>query len=99
LLGFFLFLNKFIYIINHTQTGQPVKVPDRGWRWKQDTFEEAALIKDGHYTNIEERFDGSFICGRIWFAKDENTQTSSIKFLDEVEDFLLRRLVQVTEHR
>jgi adenine-specific DNA-methyltransferase len=81
------------YDVLHTQTGQPVKVPDRGWRWKQDTFEEAALIKDGHYTNIEERFDGSFICGRIWFAKDENTQTSSIKFLDEVEDFLLRSIL------
>ncbi|MDC4865534.1 site-specific DNA-methyltransferase, partial [Acinetobacter baumannii] len=35
----------------------------------------------------------SFICGSIWFAKDENTQPSSIKYLDEVSDFLLRSII------
>lgn len=81
------------YDVLHPKTGLPVKVPDRGWRWKQDTFNNAALIKDGHYTNIEKRFDGSFVCGRIWFAKDENMQPSSIKFLSEVENFLLRSIL------
>lgn len=81
------------YDVLHPKTGRPVKVPDRGWRWKQETFNKAALIKDGHYTNIEERYDGSFVCGQIWFAKDENTQPSSIKFLNEVENFLLRSIL------
>lgn len=81
------------YDVLHPKTGRPVKVPDRGWRWKQETFNKAALIKDGHYTNIEERYDGSFVCGHIWFAKDENTQPSSIKFLSEVENFLLRSIL------
>lgn len=81
------------YDVLHPKTGQPVKVPDRGWRWKQETFNNAALVKDGHYTNIEERFDGSFICGQIWFARDENTQPSSIKYLSDVESFLLRSIL------
>lgn len=81
------------YDVLHPKTGRPVKVPDRGWRWKQETFNKAALVKDGHYTDIEERYDGSFVCGQIWFAKDENTQPSSIKFLSEVENFLLRSIL------
>ena len=81
------------YDVLHPKTGKPVKVPDRGWRWKQETFNKAALIKDGHYTNVEERYDGSFVCGQIWFAKNENTQPSSIKFLSEVENFLLRSIL------
>jgi adenine-specific DNA-methyltransferase len=81
------------YDVLHPKTNKPVKVPDRGWRWKKETFEDAAQIKKGKYTNVVERYDGSFVCGRIWFAKDEKTQPSSIKFLDEVEEFLLRSII------
>lgn len=81
------------YDVLHPITQKPVKVPDRGWRWKQSSFEEAALIVDGEYSDIQKLHDGSFICGRIWFASNENTQPSSIKYLDEVEEFLLRSII------
>lgn len=81
------------YDVLHPKTNQPVKVPDRGWRWKIDTFEEAAGIKDGKYQEIKELYDGSFMCGKIWFSKDESTQPSSITYFDEVESFLLRSIL------
>lgn len=81
------------YEVKHPKTNKPVKVPDRGWRWKIETFEDAACLKDGKYTNIIELHDGSFLCGRIWFSKDENTQPSSVTYLDEVESFLLRSII------
>ena len=77
------------YEIKHPKTGEAVKIPDRGWRWKQDTFEDAAKIENGEYKEIVELSDGSFICGRIWFDSDNKTQPSSITYLDEVEKFLL----------
>jgi adenine-specific DNA-methyltransferase len=76
------------YDVLHPLTQKPCKVPDRGWRWTQDTFN--SLLD---YENVKKLYDGSFICGKIWFAKDENTQPSSIKFLDEVNDFLLRSII------
>jgi len=76
------------YDVIHPETGKPCKVPDRGWRWTQETF--LGLLD---YKDIVRLHDGSFICGRIWFAKDENTQPSSIKFLEEVNDFLLRSII------
>ena len=30
------------YEVKHPKTGKPVKVPDRGWRWKEDSFNDAA---------------------------------------------------------
>lgn len=81
------------YKIPHPKTGKPVKIPDRGWRWKLDTFNNVAKIKNGKYTEVKELHDGSFMCGDIWFAKDENTQPSSIKYLDEVNQFLLRSIL------
>lgn len=81
------------YDVLHPKTNKPVKVPDRGWRWKIDTFEDAAGIKEGKYEEIKELHDGSFICGRIWFSKDEATQPSSITYFDEVESFLLRSIL------
>lgn len=83
------------YTVLHPKTGLPVKVPDRGWRWKIETFEDAAKIKNGKYENILELPDGSFICGRIWFDKDGKTQPSSITYLDEVEKFLLRSIISL----
>lgn len=83
------------YEVLHPATGLPVKIPDRGWRWKQETFDDAALRKDGKFTQVDELHDGSFRCGRIWFAKDENQQPSSITYLDEVSKFLLRSIISL----
>ncbi len=76
------------YDVLHPATNKPCKVPDRGWRWTPETFN--SLLD---YQNTVKLHDGSYVCGRIWFAKDENTQPSSIKFLDEVNDFLLRSII------
>ncbi len=81
------------YDIIHPKTKKIVKVPDRGWRWKEETFNEAAGIIDGEYSNIIERYDDSFVCGKIWFSNDENTQPSSITFFEDVESFLLRSIL------
>ena len=81
------------YVVKHPKTKKAVKVPDRGWRWKEETFNDAANIVDGEYQNIKELHNGSFVCGRIWFSNDENTQPSSITFFDEVERFLLRSIL------
>ncbi len=81
------------YEVLHPITKKPVKIPDRGWRWKEDSFDEAAKRQNGKYLEMNVLHDGSVVCGRIWFAKDENTQPSSIKYLDEVEEFLLRSII------
>ena len=81
------------YKVIHPVTKKPVKIPDRGWRWIEETFNDAAHIKNGSYNEINELHDGSFVCGKIWFACDENTQPSSITYLDEVNDFLLRSIL------
>jgi len=76
------------YDVIHPKTGKPCKVPDRGWRWTKETFDKLL-----NYENVVELHDGSFKCGLIWFAKDENTQPSSIKYLDDVSYFLLRSII------
>lgn len=78
------------YDVLHPKTGKPTKVPDRGWRWNQDTL-EAQL----DYEHTSERYDGSFVCGGLWFAKDENTQPSSIKYLKDVSKMLLRSIISL----
>lgn len=83
------------YDVKHPKSGKIVKVPDRGWRWKQETFNEAAGIVDGKYKSILELHDGTFMCGKIWFDKDENTQPSSINYLDEVDSLLLRSILSL----
>lgn len=83
------------YDVIHPATGKPVNVPERGWRWTKDTFEDAAKIEDGKYTEIFQRHDGSYVCGRIWFSTDENMQPSSISKLDDVEYFLLRSILSM----
>ena len=47
------------------------------------------------YDNIVERYDGSYMCGKIWFSKDENMQPSSIKYLSEVNRMLLRSIISL----
>ena len=83
------------YEILHPITNKAVKIPDRGWRWIKETFDDAAGIVNGKYTDVVIRHDGSVICKKIWFAKDENTQTSSITYLDEVESLLLRSILSM----
>ena len=78
------------YDVLHPKTKQPVKVPDRGWRWNKATF-----INVVDYNNCIERYDGSFMCGGIWFSKDENMQPSSIKYLRDVGTMLLRSIVSL----
>ena len=82
-----------MYEVLHPITKRPVKVPDRGWRWIEDTFNEASKRENGEYKSIKKLNDGSYKCGNIWFAKDENTQPSSITYLDEVNTFLLRSIL------
>ena len=47
------------------------------------------------YEHTVKRYDGSYVCGDIWFAKDENTQPSSIKYLRDVGRMLLRTVVSL----
>ena len=81
------------YEVKHPKTDRPVKIPDRGWRWKEDTFNEAAKRVNGNYTEIVELPDGSFMCGKIWFSAKEDQQPSSVTYLDEVNTFLLRSIL------
>ena len=46
------------YDILHPMTKKPVKVPDRGWRWSEETFKSML-----DYNNVKIRYDGSIICG------------------------------------
>ena len=78
------------YDVLHPKTGKPTKVPDRGWRWNKESFDEKL-----DYDHIKERYDGSFVCGEIWFAADENTQPSSIKYLKDVGKMLLRSIISL----
>ncbi len=78
------------YDVIHPTTKKPVRVPDRGWRWN-----EASFLAAVDYENIIERFDGSFMCGNIWFSKDENMQPSSVKYLDDVNRMLLRSIISL----
>lgn len=83
------------YEVLHPATGEPVAIPARGWRWKQETFNEAARIKDKKYTSIKKLHDGSYMCGRIWFSSGADTQPSSITYLDDVNTFLLRSILSL----
>ncbi|WP_416957948.1 site-specific DNA-methyltransferase [Nocardioides sp. T5] len=85
------------YDVLHPKTSEPVKVPDRGWRWKYETFVEASGFdaSSGQYNNMVTLHDGSFLCGRIWFAATDAQQPSSVTFLDDVERFLLRSVISL----
>src|SRR5690606_7854513 len=76
------------YDVLHPVTKQKVAVPDRGWRWKRETFE--ALVD---YANVVQRHDGSYVCGKIWFDATEATQPSLIKYLDDVDRVLLKSII------
>lgn len=76
------------YDVIHPDTLKPTKVPEKGWRFTKETFEKML-----DYQNVVKLHDGSFVCGNIWFAKDENTQPSTIKYLNDVNEFLLRSII------
>lgn len=78
------------YDVLHPATHKPTKKPARGWRWNKETF-------DSHldYSHTIKRYDDSYVCGDIWFAKDENTQPSSIKYLRDVAKMLLRTVISL----
>ena len=78
------------YDVIHPATNKTTKVPDRGWRWNETTFSSQL-----DYANVKKRFDGSYVCGNIWFASDENTQPSSIKYLKDVSRMLLRSIISL----
>lgn len=46
------------YDVLHPETKRPVKVPDRGWRWKQDTLNEQLSLGP-----VIKRYDGSYVVG------------------------------------
>lgn len=85
------------YDVPHPATKRAVKVPDRGWRWKYETFLEASGFdpETSTYPGAVKLHDGSFLCGRIWFAAMDTQQPSSVTFLDDVERFLLRSVISL----
>lgn len=83
------------YDVKHPLTGENVKVPERGWRWVERTFDKESGRVNGEYTDVQVLHDGSVRTKNIWFARDENTQPSSIKYLKDVEYFLLRSIISL----
>ena len=78
------------YDVLHPKTKKPTKVPNNGWRYKESTMNNYL-----DYENTVERFDNSFVCGQVWFAKDEKTQPSYIQYLDNVNNFLFRSIISL----
>ena len=78
------------YEVLHPKTRKPVKIPERGWRWKKETFD--GLLD---YENCIELHNGTYVCGKIWFDKDERTQPSLVKHLNDVERLLLRSIISL----
>ena len=78
------------YEVINPATGKPAPIPNRGWRWKEETFRAAE--NDGPTFKLP---DGSIIKGRIWYSPNENIQPSSVTYLKEVESFLLRSIISL----
>jgi adenine-specific DNA-methyltransferase len=78
------------YDVPHPISGKPVAVPERGWRWKKETF--YSLVD---YSKPVKRHDETFMCGQIWFDSKETTQPSLIKYLDDVDILLLRSVLSL----
>lgn len=85
------------YKVLHPKSGLPVRIPDRGWRWKYETFLEASGfdVAQSQYQSVVQLHDGSFLCGRLWFADTHEQQPSSVIYLSEVERFLFRSIVSL----
>ncbi|PIU57662.1 MAG: site-specific DNA-methyltransferase [Deltaproteobacteria bacterium CG07_land_8_20_14_0_80_38_7] len=78
------------YEVINPVTGKPVPIPEKGWRWKEDTFRASENDGPEHLLH-----DGSMMKGRVWYSSKETVQPSSITYLDEVESFLLRSILSV----
>lgn len=78
------------YEVINPATGKPAPIPDRGWRWKEETFRKAE--QNGPTFELP---DGSIVKGRIWYSPKESIQPSSITYLKEVESFLLRSIISL----
>lgn len=78
------------YDVFHPITKKSVKVPDRGWRWSENTFNQVV-----DYNNKQILPNGSIICGQIWFSPKDDMQPSTIKYLDEVDRMLLRSIISL----
>ncbi len=78
------------YEVINPATGMPAPIPDRGWRWKEETFRDAE--NDGPTFQLP---DGSIVKGRIWYSSKDTVQPSSITYLRDVESFLLRSIVSL----
>ncbi|RFN58816.1 site-specific DNA-methyltransferase [Marixanthomonas ophiurae] len=76
------------YEVINPVTNKPAPIPNKGWRWKEETFRAAE--RNGEEFILP---DGSMMKGRIWYANNEKTQPSSITYLREVESFLLRSII------
>ena len=77
------------YDVINPVTGKICPVPDRGWRWAEDSFKKALEGKEFKLP------DGSLMKGKVWFSKDTKTQPSSITYLKDVENFLLRSIISI----
>lgn len=77
------------YDVLHPLTLKPVKIPARGWRWKKDTLKKAMK---GDFQKLG---DGSYLQGKIWFAKNERTQISSINYLKNTSKMLLKSIISL----
>lgn len=77
------------YDVLHPLTLKPVKIPARGWRWKKDTLKKAM---EGDFQKLG---DGSYLQGKIWFAKNERTQISSINYLKNTSKMLLKSIISL----
>jgi adenine-specific DNA-methyltransferase len=78
------------YEVVNPVTQKPTPIPNRGWRWKEETFRNAE--NEGPLIPLP---DGSVIKGRIWYPNDTKTQPSSVTYLEEVQSFLLRSILSL----
>jgi len=78
------------YEVLHPVTGRPVAIPDRGWRWIEETFRDR--LGEGE---VETLPDGTYRVGQIWFDKSETTQPSSVQYLDQLEEMLLKSIISL----
>lgn len=78
------------YEVINPVTTKATPVPKNGWRWIEETFRNAE--NEGGLHRLP---DGSLMKGRIWYSTSEKVQPSSIKYLREVESFLLRSIISL----
>lgn len=78
------------YTVINPVTAKPTPIPERGWRWTEQTLRAAE--QDGPEQMLP---DGSMLRGRVWYSANEKIQPSSVNFLDETEDQLLRSVISL----